>query len=47
MDAQAGLGLNYYKSMDRFSQSRSNCSMCHLTMTYIRKQDATFDYREI
>ena len=32
---------------DRFSQSRSNCYMCHLTMTHIRKQDAKFDYREI
>ena len=32
---------------DRFSQSRSNCFMCHLTMTHIRKQDAKFDYREI
>ena len=31
---------------DRFSQSRSNCYMCHLTMTHIRKQDAKFDYRE-
>ena len=28
---------------DRFSQSRSNCYMCHLTMTHIRKQDAKFD----
>ena len=25
---------------DRFSQSRSNGYMCHLTMTHIRKQDA-------
>ena len=32
---------------DRFSQSRSYCYMCHLTMTHIRKQDAKFDYREI
>ena len=31
---------------DRFSQSRSNCYMCHLTMTHIRKQDAKFDFRE-
>ena len=50
MDAQAGLGLCCYKSPDRFSQSRSNCCMCHLTMaqltmTHIRKQAAKFDYR--
>ena len=32
---------------DRFSQLRSNCYMCHLTSTHIRKQDAKFDYREI
>ena len=25
----------------------SDCYMCHLTMTHIRKQDAKFDYREI
>ena len=25
---------------NRFSQLRSNCYMCHLTMTHIRKQDA-------
>ena len=32
---------------DRFSQSRSNCYIRHLTMTHIRKQDAKLDYREI
>ena len=47
MDAQAGLGLDCYKSPDWFSQSRSNCYMCHLTMAHIRKQDAKFDYRAI
>ena len=45
MDAQAGLGLYCYKSPDWFSQSRSNCYMCHLTMAHIRRQDAKFDYR--
>ena len=28
---------------DRFSQSRSNCYMYHLTMTHIRKQNAKYD----
>ena len=39
--------VHCYKSPDWFSQSRSNCYMCHLTMTHIRKQDAKFDYRAI
>ena len=41
------LVLSVYRSPDRFSQSRSNCYMCHLTMTHIRKRDVKFDYREI
>ena len=47
VDAQAGLGLYCYNSPGWFSQSRSNCYMCHLTMAHIRKQDAKFDYRAI
>ena len=47
MDAQASLGLYCYKSLDRFSQSRSDCYICHLTMAHIRKQDVKFDNREI